>query len=185
MKGSIPRQFIDDLLTKSNIVDVINARVKLKKAGRDYQACCPFHHEKTPSFTVSEKKQFYYCFGCGAKGNAISFLMDYDKLEDEEFWNKYKLSEIWYTLEMYEDDKKKAILLGTILVNLLVDKGYIIQIDYKEDIEDYIDNIKNFWGEQEIKLVRFELENDQNYYSKVPRISNFKYMYEVHILDER
>ena len=60
MKGSIPRQFIDDLLTKSNIVDVINARVKLKKAGRDYQACCPFHHEKTPSFTVSEKKQFYY-----------------------------------------------------------------------------------------------------------------------------
>lgn len=56
MKGSIPRQFIDDLLTKSNIVDVINARVKLKKAGRDYQACCPFHHEKTPSFTVSEKK---------------------------------------------------------------------------------------------------------------------------------
>ena len=74
MKGSIPRQFIDDLLTKSNIVDVINARVKLKKAGRDYQACCPFHHEKTPSFTVSEKKQFYYCFGCGAKGNALSLI---------------------------------------------------------------------------------------------------------------
>ncbi|OOF42173.1 DNA primase [Rodentibacter rarus] len=81
MKGSIPRPFIDDLLTKSNIVDVVNARVKLKKAGRDYQACCPFHHEKTPSFTVSEKKQFYHCFGCGAHGNAISFLMDYDKLE--------------------------------------------------------------------------------------------------------
>ncbi|OOF57304.1 DNA primase [Rodentibacter myodis] len=81
MKGSIPRPFIDDLLTKSNIVDVVNSRVKLKKAGRDYQACCPFHHEKTPSFTVSEKKQFYHCFGCGAHGNAISFLMDYDKLE--------------------------------------------------------------------------------------------------------
>lgn len=81
MKGSIPRPFIDDLLTKANIVDVVNSRVKLKKAGRDYQACCPFHHEKTPSFTVSEKKQFYHCFGCGAHGNAISFLMDYDKLE--------------------------------------------------------------------------------------------------------
>ena len=80
MKGSIPRQFIDDLLTKSNIVDVINARVKLKKAGRDYQACCPFHHEKTPSFTVSEKNNLLL-LGCGAKGNAISFLMDYDKLE--------------------------------------------------------------------------------------------------------
>ena len=61
----------------------------------------------------------------------------------------------------------------------------VYQIDYKEDIEDYIDNIKNFWGEQEIKLVRFELENDQNYYAKVPRISNVKNMYEVHILDER
>lgn len=81
MAGLVPRQFIDDLLTKSDIVDVINTRVKLKKAGRDYQACCPFHHEKTPSFTVSQKKQFYHCFGCGAHGNAISFLMDYDKLE--------------------------------------------------------------------------------------------------------
>lgn len=81
MKGSIPRTFIDDILTKVNIVDLINSRVKLKKAGRDYQACCPFHHEKTPSFTVSDKKQFYHCFGCGAHGNAISFLMEYDKLE--------------------------------------------------------------------------------------------------------
>ena len=81
MKGSIPRTFIDDILTKINIVDLINSRVKLKKAGRDYQACCPFHHEKTPSFTVSDKKQFYHCFGCGAHGNAISFLMEYDKLE--------------------------------------------------------------------------------------------------------
>ena len=81
MKGSIPRTFIDDILTKTNIVDLINSRVKLKKAGRDYQACCPFHHEKTPSFTVSDKKQFYHCFGCGAHGNAISFLMEYDKLE--------------------------------------------------------------------------------------------------------
>ena len=81
MKGTIPRTFIDDLLVKVNIVDLVDSRVKLKKAGRDYQACCPFHHEKTPSFTVSAKKQFYHCFGCGAHGNAISFLMEYDKLE--------------------------------------------------------------------------------------------------------
>ena len=81
MKGSIPRQFIDDLLTKSNIVDVINARVKLKKAGRDYQACCPFHHEKTPSFTVSEKKQFYYCFGCGATGDIFTFVQSMDNCD--------------------------------------------------------------------------------------------------------
>lgn len=81
MKGSIPRTFIDDLLARTDIVELINSRVKLKKAGRDYQACCPFHHEKTPSFTVSQKKQFYHCFGCGAHGNAIAFLMEYDKLE--------------------------------------------------------------------------------------------------------
>ncbi|TNG91463.1 DNA primase [Pasteurellaceae bacterium USgator11] len=81
MKGPIPRTFIDDLLARTDIVELINGRVKLKKAGRDYQACCPFHHEKTPSFTVSQNKQFYHCFGCGAHGNAIGFLMEYDKLE--------------------------------------------------------------------------------------------------------
>lgn len=80
-KGLIPRTFIDDLLARTDIVELINSKVKLKKAGRDYQACCPFHHEKSPSFTVSQNKQFYHCFGCGAHGNAISFLMDYDKLE--------------------------------------------------------------------------------------------------------
>lgn len=84
MKGTIPRSFIDDLVARSDIVSVINSRVKLKKAGRDYQACCPFHHEKTPSFSVSQSKQFYHCFGCGVHGNVISFLMDYDKLEFPE-----------------------------------------------------------------------------------------------------
>ncbi|MBV7387223.1 DNA primase [Pasteurellaceae bacterium TAE3-ERU1] len=84
MKGTIPRSFIDDLLARTDIVDLINTRVKLKKAGRDYQACCPFHHEKTPSFTVSQAKQFYHCFGCGAHGNAITFLMEFDKLEFPE-----------------------------------------------------------------------------------------------------
>lgn len=81
MKGSIPRSFIDDLVARTDIVELINSRVKLKKAGRDYQACCPFHHEKSPSFTVSQSKQFYHCFGCGVHGNAIGFLMEYDKLE--------------------------------------------------------------------------------------------------------
>lgn len=84
MKGSIPRSFIDDLIARTDIVELINSRVKLKKAGRDYQACCPFHHEKTPSFTVSQSKQFYHCFGCGMHGNAIGFLMEYDKLEFPE-----------------------------------------------------------------------------------------------------
>ncbi|MEN8177878.1 MAG: DNA primase [Pseudomonadota bacterium] len=80
MAGKIPPQFIDDLLNRVDIVDVINRRVPLKKAGRDYQARCPFHDEKTPSFTVSSQKQFYHCFGCGAHGSAVGFLMEYDGL---------------------------------------------------------------------------------------------------------
>jgi DNA primase len=80
MAGRIPKQFIDELLTRSDIVDVIDSYVPLKKAGKDYKACCPFHEEKTPSFTVSVDKQFYHCFGCGAHGSAIGFLMDYEHM---------------------------------------------------------------------------------------------------------
>jgi DNA primase len=81
MAGRIPRPFIDDLIARTDIVDVIDSRVKLKKAGRNYQACCPFHNEKSPSFSVAPDKQFYHCFGCGAHGNVITFLMEYDRLE--------------------------------------------------------------------------------------------------------
>ncbi|MGL5728893.1 MAG: DNA primase, partial [Plesiomonas sp.] len=66
---------------RTDIVDLVDARVKLKKQGKNYHACCPFHNEKSPSFTVSAEKQFYHCFGCGAHGNAIGFLMDFDRLE--------------------------------------------------------------------------------------------------------
>ncbi|MDQ8038488.1 MAG: CHC2 zinc finger domain-containing protein, partial [Pedobacter sp.] len=77
--GRIPESFIDDVLLRTDIVDLVDSRVKLKKAGKNYSACCPFHKEKSPSFTVSREKQFYYCFGCGASGNAVSFLMDYER----------------------------------------------------------------------------------------------------------
>jgi len=81
MAGKIPQQFIDELLARVDIVDLIDASVPLKKAGRNHSACCPFHDEKTPSFTVSQDKQFYHCFGCGAHGTAIGFLMEYERLE--------------------------------------------------------------------------------------------------------
>lgn len=81
MTGRIPDAFIDDLLARTDIVDVIQARVPLKKQGREYSARCPFHDERSPSFTVSPTKQFYHCFGCGAHGSAIKFLMEYDRLE--------------------------------------------------------------------------------------------------------
>jgi DNA primase len=81
MPGLIPERFIDELLSRVDIVDVVQQRVPLKRAGREWTACCPFHDERTPSFTVSPAKQFYHCFGCGAHGSAIRFLMDYDRLE--------------------------------------------------------------------------------------------------------
>lgn len=81
MAGRVPRTFIDDLLNRVDIVEVIDARVPLKKKGREYWACCPFHGEKSASFSVSQNKQFYHCFGCQQSGNAIGFLMDYDHME--------------------------------------------------------------------------------------------------------
>ncbi|TFH46242.1 MAG: DNA primase, partial [Lysobacterales bacterium] len=81
MAGRIPRQFIDDLLSRVDIVDVVDEYVPLKKGGKDHKACCPFHNEKSPSFTVSADKQFYHCFGCGAHGSAISFLMEYAHMD--------------------------------------------------------------------------------------------------------
>ncbi|MHA6495518.1 DNA primase [Pseudomonas borbori] len=81
MAGLIPQSFIDDLLNRTDIVDVVASRIQLKKSGKNYTACCPFHKEKTPSFSVSPDKQFYYCFGCGAGGNALGFVMDHDQLD--------------------------------------------------------------------------------------------------------
>ena len=77
----IPDAFIDDLLARTDIVEVIGARVPLKRQGKEFASRCPFHDERSPSFTVSPTKQFYHCFGCGAHGTAISFLMNYDRLE--------------------------------------------------------------------------------------------------------
>ena len=77
----IPQSFIDELVSRVDIVEVIDARVPLKKHGKEFTACCPFHNEKTPSFTVSPSKQFFHCFGCGAHGTALGFLMDYEHLD--------------------------------------------------------------------------------------------------------
>jgi DNA primase len=76
----IPQDFIDDLIARADIVEVLGRRIQLKKAGREFKACCPFHDEKTPSFTVSPSKGFYHCFGCGAHGTAIGFLMEFDHM---------------------------------------------------------------------------------------------------------
>ncbi|HFD12687.1 MAG TPA: DNA primase, partial [Crenotrichaceae bacterium] len=84
MTGKIPKDFIDNLVARIDLVELINARVPLKKTGSNYTARCPFHNEKTPSFSVNPQKQFYYCFGCGASGNVITFLTSHDRLSFPE-----------------------------------------------------------------------------------------------------
>ena len=81
MAGRIPDQFIEDVVARTDLVELIGNRIKLKKSGGNHMGLCPFHNEKSPSFTVSQDKQFYHCFGCGAHGNAISFIMEFDRLE--------------------------------------------------------------------------------------------------------
>jgi DNA primase len=84
MSTPIPQDFINELLVRCDIVQLIDMRIPLRKKGKNHIACCPFHNEKTPSFTVTPEKQFYYCFGCSAGGNALSFLMDYEHLNFPE-----------------------------------------------------------------------------------------------------
>ena len=81
MAGKIPQNFINDLIDRTDIVDIIDSYVPLKKTGKNHKACCPFHDEKTPSFSVNQDKQFYYCFGCNASGTAITFLMEYLRMD--------------------------------------------------------------------------------------------------------
>ncbi len=81
MAGLIPQSFIDDLLSRADIVDIVGSRITLRKTGKNYSGLCPFHQEKSPSFSVEPDKQFYYCFGCGKGGNAIGFVMDYENIE--------------------------------------------------------------------------------------------------------
>ena len=80
MAGIDLQKFCDELRAKVSIVDVVGSKVKLVRTGREYQACCPFHNEKTPSFTVNEAKGFYHCFGCGAHGDIIKFEMEANNL---------------------------------------------------------------------------------------------------------
>ncbi|KMQ11468.1 PoNi-like cognate immunity protein [Bacillus mycoides] len=111
----------------------------------------------------------------------------YKVLDDNEFYEKYKkligIDQIWFLLQEYKKENEQKNLLGSLIVFALTEKDYILQLDYKEDLEDYIDNIKNFWSKSETKLVQFILDNDQNYYAWVPKEVNIKNMYEVNIED--
>lgn len=108
-------------------------------------------------------------------------ITDYSGLEDLEFYEKYNLNDVWFSLDIYKKEKADG-LLGAVIVNVLVDKGYILQIDYKEDILEFIDDMENFWDCEDVILIRFELENDQKYYAKVPSTCELKKLYELNVV---
>ncbi|EJQ53075.1 hypothetical protein IEI_02063 [Bacillus wiedmannii] len=112
-------------------------------------------------------------------------IHDYENMDDSSFYEKYKktigIGQVWFLPQEYEEENEQKDLLGSLIVFALTVRDYILQLDYKEDLEDYIDNLKNFWNGSEIKLIQFILENDQNYYAWVPKEINIPNMYEVKI----
>ncbi|MGX5556274.1 PoNi-like cognate immunity protein [Bacillus cereus] len=112
-------------------------------------------------------------------------IHDYENMDDSSFYEKYKktigIGQVWFLPQEYEEENEQKNLLGSLIVFALTVRDYILQLDYKEDLEDYIDNLKNFWNGSETKLIQFMLENDQNYYVWVPKEANIPNMYEVKI----
>ncbi len=112
-------------------------------------------------------------------------IHDYENMDDSSFYEKYKktigIGQVWFLPQEYKEENEQKNLLGSLIVFALTVRDYILQLDYKEDLEDYIDNLKNFWNVSETKLVQFMLENDQNYYAWVPKEANIPNMYEVKI----
>ena len=145
MAGRIPQHFIDQLLNRIDVVDLIDGYVPLKKAGANYKACCPFHGEKSPSFTVSPTKQFYHCFGCGVNGTAISFLMEYDHMEFREAIEKLASSA---GMEIPQESQgftpKKTTSQGIDLYKLMgeVSEFYQKQLKSHPDKQEAIDYLQ-------------------------------------------
>lgn len=114
-------------------------------------------------------------------------ISDYNVLDNSSFYEKYKkligLDQIWFLLQEYEEENKGKNLLGSLIVFAMEEEGYILQLDYKEDLEEYHSSIKNYWDNSEVKLIQFVLDNDQNYYALVPIDTNIEKMYEVTVVD--
>jgi len=139
--GSIPRSFIESLLSRSDVVQVINQRVPLKKAGGSFKACCPFHDEKTPSFNVSASKQFYHCFGCGASGDALKFLMEYDGLSFVEAVESLA-SQMGMEVprERLSPEKQKAQQQRQQQQRDLFDVMYLVAKFYRHQLRDHVES---------------------------------------------
>lgn len=145
MSGRIPREFIDELLVRVDIVDLIDSHVPLKKTGSNYVARCPFHTEKTPSFSVNRNKQFFYCFGCGASGNAISFLMDFNHLnfvEAVEDLATFASVDVPRESAVYPSGQKKDDLSGLYQLMEQVAAFYVEQLRVNADGKKAVDYLR-------------------------------------------
>lgn len=185
MAGKIPKDFINHLLLRTNIVDLIRTRIKLKKNGKNYQTNCPFHDDKTPSFTVSYEKQFYYCFGCNTHGNAIDFLINYEDLnfiesieelslmqglsipfekniisEKNDYFKKQKL---YLLIDQISKLYQKNITLNSSAYNYLIHRGIskntmqYFCIGFASFIWDLFAEKLNIKKEFEIELLNFKI----------------------------
>lgn len=146
MSGRIPREFIDELLVRVDIVDLIDSHVPLKKTGSNYVARCPFHTEKTPSFSVNRKKQFFHCFGCGASGNAISFLMDFshlDFVEAIEDLAGFAGLEVPRESIAYQPEQKKEDLTSLYTLMEQVAAFYVEQLRSSDEGKKAVEYLKN------------------------------------------
>jgi len=140
MAGRIPQDFINDLVDRADIILVLSSRIQLKKAGREYKACCPFHNEKTPSFTVSPDKGFYHCFGCGAHGSALGFLMEHDRLEFVDAVEELA-SILGVDVPRETGGKQESYSPGAPLLELLSQAGALYQ-EQLRDAQPAIDYLK-------------------------------------------
>jgi len=146
MSGRIPREFIDELLVRVDIVDLIDSHVPLKKTGANYVARCPFHTEKTPSFSVSQPKQFFHCFGCGVSGNAISFLMNFshlDFVEAVEDLAGFAGVEIPRVLIEYQPEQKKEELNSLYVLLEQVAAFYVKQLRASDEGKKAVEYLRN------------------------------------------
>ena len=146
MSGNIPRQFIDDLLVRVDIVDIIDSHVPLKKMGSNYTARCPFHNEKSPSFNVNRNKQFYHCFGCGAGGNVITFLINFNHLSFVEAIEELATSagvEIPYENQTNFEPQAKNKLLDLQQLMAQVAKFYVQQLKNNPQKDVAVDYLKS------------------------------------------
>lgn len=143
MAGRIPQDFIDDLLNRTDIVDVVEERVQLRRAGRNYSGLCPFHQEKTPSFSVDPDKQFYYCFGCGAGGNALGFVMEFERIDFPQAVEMLARRQgLEIPQQQGDHNRRNEALKGTYRLLEQADQFYRQQLRQHTDCQRAVDYLK-------------------------------------------